>query len=216
MKQRYDLIVFDWDGTLIDSIGWIVQCLRYAAAACRLPDPSDEDARGVIGLSLGEAMQALFSGISATEEAALVRAYQDAYATREISRDDLFDGVLGMLEDLKGQGYRLAVATGKGRRGLQQALQATCTGDLFSVTRCADETASKPDPRMLLEIMVETGAVAERTLMIGDSVHDLKMAGNAQVAAVGVACGANSREQLLAHNPLFCLPTTVQLMDVLV
>lgn len=215
MKQQYDLIVFDWDGTLIDSIGWIVDCLRHAAGECGLPSPAGEDARAVIGLGLGEAMQALFPGIDSGEQARLVQAYKEQYFTKEISRDDLFDGVAGMLDALKGQGYRLAVATGKGRSGLHRALQATGTAALFSATRCSDETASKPDPRMLLEIMQEIGAPAQRTLMIGDSVHDMKMAGNAQVAAVGVACGANSREQLLEHHPLFCLPTTVQLMELL-
>lgn len=216
MKQRYDLLIFDWDGTLIDSIGWIVHCLRCAAAVCGLPDPSESDARDVIGLSLGEAMQTLFAGISSSQQAALVAAYQEAYAVKEVSRDDLFDGVADMLDTLRYRGYRLAVATGKGRRGLRQAIEATGTGALFNVTRCADETASKPHPRMLMEIMAEAEATAQRTLMIGDSVHDLKMAANARVASVGVTCGANSREQLLAHNPLACLSATTELMGLLV
>lgn len=215
MRRQYDLIVFDWDGTLIDSIGWIVDCLRHAAKVCDLPDPNDDDARAVIGLSLGEAMETLFSGITSTDRDALVQAYGKHYYSQEMSRDHLFVGVPEMLDNLKLQGYRLAVATGKGRAGLKHAMQATGTKDLFNASRCADETASKPHPRMLLEIMGETGALPERTLMIGDSIHDLKMADNAQVASVAVTCGANSREQLLAHNPLYCLHSTVQLMDIL-
>lgn len=215
MKQAYDLIVFDWDGTLIDSIGWIVDCLRHAAAVCGLPDPSDSAARSVIGLSLGAAMQSLFDGISPSEQTALVQAYQRHYITQAIGPDDLFEGVIDMLTDLRAQGYRLAVATGKGRNGLQRALHGTRTDALFCTTRCADETVSKPHPRMLLEIMGEIGAPAQRTLMVGDSVHDLQMAGNAGVAAVAVTCGANSRDELLAHKPMHCLTNTVQLMELL-
>lgn len=215
MRPAYDLIVFDWDGTLIDSVGWIVDCLHHAAEACGLPQASDAAARAVIGLGLGEAMQTLFPQADQAALPLLVQAYKDHYSTRELGRGDLFDGVLDMLDDLKVRGYRLAVATGKGRSGLQQAMRATGTSGLFHATRCCDETASKPDPLMLLELMREIGAPPARTLMIGDSVHDMKMAGNAQVAAVGVACGANSREQLLEYNPLYCLSNTAQLMELL-
>lgn len=216
MKQSYDLIVFDWDGTLIDSIGWIVKSLKQAAYACGLGDPSDAAARSVIGLELGEAMRTLFPGISTGQEGVLVDAYQDHYYTRHLGPDDFFEGVPFMLAALKERGYRLAVATGKARVGLNHVMDATGAHRWFDASRCSDETASKPHPRMLLELMAAMGASPERTVMVGDSVHDMKMAVNAGVAAVGVACGANSRAELMAHEPRLCLEQTAELLDLLV
>ena len=129
--------------------------------------------------------------------------------------NDLFPGVYAMLVELKESGYQLAVATGKTRVGLQKALKATGTEELFCVTRCADETASKPDPKMLLEIIQHTQAAKERTLMIGDSIHDLQMALNAPISAIAVSCGANSAELLQQYHPLLCLQQPTELLNII-
>jgi phosphoglycolate phosphatase len=215
MKHRFDLLVFDWDGTLFDSIDWIVECLQHAARVCDCEVPSSTAAKAVIGLSLAEAMAELFPQTPRPIQR-LVDAYQDIYATRDVSRRDLFSGVPQMLETLQGEGYWLAVATGKSRDGLNRALESTAMAPFFDTVRCAEETASKPDPAMLVQIMTELGVDRERTLMIGDSVHDLRMATNAGIEAVGVACGANTRDQLLALNPLIWLGRTTDLQPMLV
>lgn len=215
MKNNYDLLIFDWDGTLIDSIGWIVSCLQHAAMQNGLEVPTAQAARDVIGLSIQGAMQELFPGSDAQIQKRLIDSYREQYFSRRSGPEDLFDGVIDMLRQLKSRGYRLAVATGKNRNGLNLALQHTCTESLFDATRCADETASKPEPLMVHEIMRQLGILKERTLMIGDSVHDLQMAVNAQIASVAVACGAHSREVLQQYQPLQCLDQTKELLAFL-
>jgi phosphoglycolate phosphatase len=215
MKNRFDLIIFDWDGTLIDSIDWIASCLQNAAKHCDLSIPDSQAAKDVIGLSIRKAMQALFPDADENTQEQLVACYSQEYHSKQISKTDLFPGVYDMLVQLNQEGYQLAVATGKNRAGLQQALQATETEKLFCTTRCADETASKPDPRMLNEIIRHTKTANERTLMVGDSIHDLQMAGNAQISFIAVACGAHSEKFLLQHNPLLCLQNPAQLLAYL-
>ncbi|NJD06101.1 MAG: HAD-IA family hydrolase [Methylococcaceae bacterium] len=216
MKNRFDLLVFDWDGTLFDSIPFIVDCLQGAARDCGLPVPSDTAARGVIGLSLDQAMLALFPVVGSGRRADLIEAYRRFYERRPACPQDLFHGVAAMLEQLKRAGYRLAVASGKTSTQLTKAIAATGTAGWFDALRGPDQTASKPDPLMLQEIMADLGSAPERTLMIGDSVHDLQMAANARVEAVAVTCGANSRAQLMAFNPLHCLQQTRELAAILV
>ena len=215
MKNRFDLIIFDWDGTLIDSIDWIASCLQQAADQCGIAVPEAQAAKDVIGLSINNAMQTLFPEIDPHTQAQLVACYSQQYNSKQISPDDLFPGVYAMLVELKESGYQLAVATGKTRVGLQKALQATGTEELFCVTRCADETASKPDPKMLLEIIQHTQAAKERTLMIGDSIHDLQMALNAPISAIAVSCGANSAELLQQYHPLLCLQQPTELLNII-
>ncbi len=215
MKNRFDLIIFDWDGTLIDSIDWIASCLQQAADQCGIAVPEAQAAKDVIGLSINNAMQTLFPEIDPHTQAQLVACYSQQYNSKQISPDDLFPGVYAMLVELKKSGYQLAVATGKTRVGLQKALKATGTEDLFCVTRCADETASKPDPKMLLEIIQHTQAAKERTLMIGDSIHDLQMALNAPISAIAVSCGANSAELLQQYHPLLCLQQPTELLNII-
>ncbi|MEN9897850.1 MAG: hypothetical protein RLZZ66_1499 [Pseudomonadota bacterium] len=213
MKNRFDLIIFDWDGTLIDSIDWIARCLQNAAIDTRHPTPDYQSAKDVIGLSIEKAIAALFPDAYENEIHALVGHYEKAYFSKQISRDDLFTGVFEMLEDLKKKGYLLAIATGKTRVGLDEALHATGTVDLFSITRCADETQSKPHPKMLEEIMTHLQIAPDRVLMVGDSTHDLQMAINAGIASVGVASGSHNADQLLQYQPLHCLfnPTELRL-----
>jgi phosphoglycolate phosphatase len=153
--------------------------------------------------------------VNAETHEQLVQHYSREYLSKQLSRADLFPDIVEMLVELKQAGYQLAVATGKTRHGLQEALRATATEDLFCVTRCADETASKPNPKMLLEIMQVINCPPERALMIGDSIHDLQMANNARISSVGVCCGAHSKDTLQQHEPLLCLPLATELLAYL-
>lgn len=215
MKNRFELIVFDWDGTLIDTIDWIVSCLQQSALECQFPIPGQDAAKDTIGLSIDQAFQKLFPGIDTKTQKKLINSYNNAFFLKKLSRKDLFAGVFDMLMQLQHRGLHLAVATGKGRAGLQQALAATGTEDLFVITRCADETASKPSPMMLHEIMAQTGVAKEKTLMVGDSIHDMQMALNAGVSAAAVACGAHSEDTLMQLNPLACLQQTAELVEMI-
>jgi phosphoglycolate phosphatase len=215
MKNKFDLIIFDWDGTLINSIDWITHCLQNAAAQCDCPIPEPQAAKDVIGLSIKKAMHALFPEADEQTQEQLLACYSQKYISKQINRDDLFPGVYQMLVQLKETGYQLAVATGKTRAGLQHALQATETEDLFCITRCADETASKPDPRMLREIINHINAANERTLMVGDSAHDLQMALNAHISAIAVSCGAHTEAFLQQYNPLLCLQQPAELLNII-
>lgn len=215
MKNRFDLIIFDWDGTLIDSIDWIARCLQNASNNTRHAMPDYQAAKDVIGLSIERAIEALYPEANVDEVLELVNRYETAYFSKKLSRDDLFSGVYEMLESLKKQGYLLAIATGKTREGLDEALNATGTADLFCQTRCADETQSKPHPLMLEEIMISTKTLPERTLMVGDSTHDLQMALNANIVSIGVATGAHDAEQLKNYKPLDCLLHPTELSNYL-
>ncbi len=199
------MLIFDWDGTLFDSIDWIVDCLQQAAVDSGLPEPSQDAARSVIGLGLGEALQTLFPDQTQARLEKLMRCYRRRYFTKEIGPSDLFDGVAETLEELRNQGFLLAIATGKARRGLDRALRGTAIAHLFSATRCADEALSKPDPAMLNQILSLLRIDRHQAVMIGDTTHDLQMAGNAGIASIGVTCGAHRREQLAAFAPIACL-----------
>ncbi len=215
MKNKFDLIIFDWDGTLINSIDWIVSCIQKAAQICDCDIPEARAARNVIGLSLENALHRLFPGIDQNTRRQLTQCYSELFLSRKTAQDDLFAGVYEMLVHLKKQGYQLAVATGKSRIGLQRAMSGTGTEDLFNASRCADETASKPDPTMIQEILGQLAAANDRTLMVGDSVHDLQMAANANIPCIAVSCGAHSPEQLLPYRPLCCLGQTTELLNLL-
>ncbi len=213
MKNRFDLLIFDWDGTLIDSIDWIARCLQNAANETHYEVPDYQAAKDVIGLSIERAIEALYPAANTIEVLDLVRRYETAYFSKKISRNDLFSGVFEMLETLKQNGFKLAIATGKTREGLDEALNATGTENLFCITRCADETESKPHPLMLHEIMAFANISSERTLMIGDSTHDLQMALNAKIASIGVASGAHDSEQLKNYQPLHCFLQPTELLQ---
>lgn len=215
MKNRFDLLVFDWDGTLIDSVQWIVASLHVAAQDCGLPIPSDRLARSVIGLSLDRAMATLFPQARASDIEPLMAAYQRHYNSKPLGAEALFAGVPEMLGSLREAGYKLAVATGKTRKGLDHAMSATGAAEWFDATRAAGETASKPDPLMLRQLMAELATPPERTLMVGDSVHDMRMAKNAGIEAAGVFCGADGRDAILACQPLLGLEQTVELLAFL-
>ncbi len=215
MNNRFDLLIFDWDGTLINTIDWITYCLQTAAERCACEIPEPQAAKDVIGLSIQEATAKLHPEVDVKTHEQLVQHYSREYSSKQLSRDDLFPNTYEMLVELKQAGYQLAVATGKTRRGLQAALDATDTEHLFCATRCSDETRSKPDPTMLLEIMQVTNNVPERSLMVGDSIHDLQMATNARMSSVAVYCGAHSKDILQTLQPLLCLNHATELLAYL-
>ena len=201
-RKQFDLIVFDWDGTLMDSTATIVASMQAAARDLGLPVPDDRAASHVIGLGLQDAMQAVLPDLDPKSYPRMVERYRYHYLAQDQTLT-LFDGVREMLADLASQGYFLAVATGKSRVGLSRALSTVGLMSVFDSTRCADETFSKPHPAMLQEITRELGQDMRRTVMIGDTTHDLLMAGNAGAAGIGVHYGAHPRHVLEAMSPLF-------------
>lgn len=199
--QRFDLIVFDWDGTLFDSTRLIANCIQAACADLGVPVPSDRDATYVIGMGLAEALAHAAPALPSERYAELGDRYRHHYFAQQ-HEVVLFDGALSLLQALKARHHWLGVATGKSRRGLDEALGSVKLRGVFDGTRTADETASKPDPRMLLELMREFGVEPERTLMIGDTTHDLLLAANAGTGSVGVSYGAHKPEAFDAFEPL--------------
>jgi phosphoglycolate phosphatase len=209
-RTQFDLIVFDWDGTLMDSTATIVQCIQAAARDLGLPIPDKRAASHVIGLGLADAMAAAMPDIDAKYYPRIVERYRHHYLGQDHDLT-LFDGVREMLADLSQQNYFLAVATGKSRVGLNRALNATGLLSVFDATRCADETFSKPHPAMLQELTRELGQDMARTLMIGDTTHDLQMAINAGAASVAVEYGAHPVHELTALKPRYCAPSILAL-----
>lgn len=205
MAKPFKLIVFDWDGTLMDSVAKITACLRAAALDCRLPDPGEAAARDIIGLGLREAFVALFPDADIGALDALTARYRQHYLHDDRTEMTLFAGVPAGLADLRARGYRLAIATGKARRGLDHVLKLTQTAEFFCATRCADEARSKPHPQMLQDLLRMTDTHAADALMIGDTCYDMEMAASAGVARLGVTYGVHPRPRLLPHAPLACV-----------
>ena len=200
-SRRFELIAFDWDGTLFDSTKIIVRCIQRAVADVGGTVPSDKEAAFVIGLGLSQALATAAPDVPTEKYPALGARYRHHYMAHQ---DDLslFDGVLPLLHELKARQHVLAVATGKSRRGLDDALDTVQLKGVFDGSRTADETAGKPDPRMLHELIREFGTEPERTLMIGDTTHDLQMAANAGCASVGVGYGAHEPAEFASLRPL--------------
>jgi phosphoglycolate phosphatase len=214
-RKQFDLIVFDWDGTLMDSTATIVKAIQAAAKDLGLPAPSDAAASHVIGLGLAEAMQAAMPDIDPALYPRMAERYRHHYLAKDHELV-LFPGVRPMLEDLSQQGYFLAVATGKSRVGLNRALNAAKLLSTFDATRCADETFSKPHPAMLQELTRELGQDLRRTVMIGDTTHDLLMATNAGASGIAVEYGAHPVAQLQACSPVFSAKNVPELHGWLV
>jgi len=210
--MNFDLVVFDWDGTLFDSTALITRCIQAACVDVGAPRPSDEQASYVIGMGLIEALQHAAPGLARERYPELGARYRHHYLARQHELM-LFDGTLTMLEALKARGHLLAVATGKSRRGLDDALNSSALRGLFDATRTADETASKPDPRMLHELMNDLVVGPERTLMIGDTTHDLQLALNAGVASIGVSYGAHDHGAFEAFPTRHVAHSTADLHD---
>lgn len=211
MHKTFELLVFDWDGTLMDSEAHIVASMQRAVLDVELPALSDAPVRDIIGLGLPEAIEVLLPHTGASERQAVADRYRYYFLADNPCAP--FEGVEAVLQSLCDQGYWLAVATGKGRRGLDRVLAGTGFSRYFLETRCADETRSKPHPQMLQEIMATLGVSPARTLMIGDTEYDLQMAHTADAASLAVDYGVHERERLLACKPLGCLNSIRQLPD---
>ncbi len=209
-QRQFDLIAFDWDGTLYDSTRIIVDCIKDAVRDVGGVVPSDEQAAYVIGLSLEPALAHAAPDVPREKYPELSKRFSHYYVTRK-EELVLFDGVLPMLSELRLQSFKIAVATGKNRTGLNHALESVELKDIFHASRTADETAGKPDPKMLFELMEEFRVLPSRTLMIGDTSHDLLMAQKAGCASIGVSYGAHKGESLEQYNPLFVAHSVHQL-----
>ena len=210
--RQFDLIAFDWDGTLFDSTALIARSIQAACADLGVPVPSDRDASYVIGMGLIEALQHAAPGLPRERYPELGTRYRHHYFAKQ-HEIVLFDGTLAMLKALKLRNHWLTVATGKSRKGLDEALTSVELHGLFDATRTADETASKPNPQMLLELMREFGVEPERTLMIGDTTHDLQLAVNAGAACVGVSYGAHEPASFGEFKPLHIAHSVTDLSD---
>jgi phosphoglycolate phosphatase len=211
-RTSFDLIVFDWDGTLMDSAAAIVASLQGACRDLDLPVPDDEQARYIIGLGLHDALAHILPGVDVEQYPSVVDRYRHHFLALDAGTA-LFPGAADVVADLHGAGYQLAIATGKSRRGLARALGATGLVRYFHASRCADEGHSKPHPGMLEAVMDQLGTRNDRTLMIGDTTHDLQMARAAGVASLGVAYGAHRQDALLACGPLACLASVAEIRD---
>ena len=209
--KKYELIIFDWDGTIIDSQAHIISCMRKGIADENLPVPSDQDITHIIGLSLSRAIETLLPEI----DAGLVQKISDNYRTHFFAdasgESPLFDGAADIIRVLHAHGYYLAVATGKGRRGLDEALLTTGLGPYFHITRCADETRSKPDPQMLSEILTDLDLTASDAVMVGDTSYDMDMAKNIKMDSIAVTYGMHDKSLLENSMPTYFIDNIEQL-----
>ena len=210
--RQFDLICFDWDGTLFDSTAIIVRCIQAAVRDVGGTVPTDKEAAYVIGMGLMQALAHAAPDVPPEKYTELGNRYRFHYIQHQ---DDLslFEGVLPLLNDLRERGHLLAVATGKSRRGLDEALHTVQLKGVFDGSRTADQTAGKPHPLMLQELMAEFDVAPERLLMIGDTTHDLQMAVNAGCASVGVSYGAHEPDAFHALQPLAVVHSVRELHD---
>ncbi|MBY5991068.1 HAD family hydrolase [Ferrimonas balearica] len=213
MGRRYDLIIFDWDGTLMDSVGRIVRCWQQAAEAMGLPEVAESAVRGIIGLSMSEAMTQLAPGLNEVEQTRFREQYRNLYADPTLAPTPVFDGVESLLTQLNEQGHKLAVATGKARHGLERAFGHSGIQHHFVGSRTACETASKPDPQMVLELCQEQGVTPARTLMVGDAWFDLEMGRRAGSESIGVSYGAGDTPHLMTAQPRAVIHHPLELLQ---
>jgi phosphoglycolate phosphatase len=208
--RRFDLLIFDWDGTLMDSASSIALCLQAACRDLGFRVPSDRDARYVIGLGLKDAMAHVLPELAVAEYPRVTERYRHHFLQHDAGTT-LFCGAEDMLRELRDAGYLLAVATGKSRRGLDRALATTGLTECFHATRCADEGHTKPDPGMLHRLLETLDVPPDRALMIGDTTHDMAMAEAAGVARLAVRHGAHDERELLEYSPLACVGSCAEL-----
>ncbi len=205
------LVVFDWDGTLMDSIGSILACTKRTIEDLALGELPDDTIRNTIGLGLRETVEVLSPGCDEEQYGRILARYREHWFATYRDLPLLFDGVAQLLAGLAEEGYLLAVATGKSRRGLDYAIEQTGLGGLFHATRTADETFSKPHPKMLFDVLEELGVRPQEAIMVGDTTYDLEMARNAGTPAVGVCSGSHPREDLVRLAPVACFENVVEL-----
>jgi phosphoglycolate phosphatase len=214
VPSSYKLLIFDWDGTLVDSIARIVEAMHLAADSCDLPRRTDVAVKGIIGLALPEAVRVLYPDlhdVAAIER--FIRVYSECYLVLEVEPSALFADVDESLQAFREQGYHLAVATGKSRHGLDRVLAGRGWSDYFDITRCADESASKPHPLMLEQILTHFQLQPQQALMVGDSIFDLQMAHNAGMQSVAVGYGAQSLAVLRQQRPHLAIERFSQLRE---
>ena len=195
------LYIFDWDGTLIDSTDKIARCMQQAIAELGLPTRSVAEVKSIIGLGLAQAVRTLFPDIEEAMIAKVTAAYSSHFVIADQTPCNLYPYVDEVLNQLRAEGHLLAVATGKSRRGLNRVLTNMSLTDFFDATRCADETASKPDPLMLHQLLQTLNVDVSAAVMVGDTDFDLEMAANAGMKSIGVSYGAHPVERLLPHKP---------------
>jgi len=208
--RRFELLVFDWDGTLMDSTALIAACIQAAARDLGLPVPDHATASHVIGLGLKDALSYAVPQLAEADYARMSERYGHHFRASDTAVP-LFDGTNEMLSDLSDRGHLLGVATGKSTKGLERAMAATGIARHFAAVRCADRCTPKPAPDMLNELMSELSGRPESTLMIGDTSHDLQMAANAGVPAVAVSYGAHPRDKLVPFSPMALVDRTEDL-----
>ena len=213
--MAYQLVIFDWDGTVMDSTGRIIACMHKAGADLCLPVLEDDAVREIIGLGLPEALRTLYPGIGDRDLERMRERYAVHFVAAEASPSRLYPGARETLATLRAAGLRLAVATGKSRKGLDRVWASSGLGDSFDASRCADETHSKPHPAMVTELLTELGVAPERALVVGDTSFDLQMARDAGVDRVAVSYGAHPVDRLMNFHPLAVIDALPQLLPLL-
>ncbi len=212
-EMKYKLVIFDWDGTLMDSSARIVSAMQSTAVLCSQPVPSAEAVKNIIGLSLDVSVATLFKQADANTQESIVYHYKDQYVNHDKTPTPMFAGAVDLLTTLKSEGYQLAVATGKGRPGLQNVLDKSGTEHFFVCSRTGDEAESKPSPDMLQQILVEMKLEAKDALMIGDTEYDLGMAKAIGMDSIGVSFGVHERERLMLQAPLTVIDSLGELKE---
>jgi len=213
--HQYKLVIFDWDGTLMDSIARIVSSMQAAASCCQLDIPTATEVKEIIGLSLPIALERLFPRSSAAQLAAMLEQYKYQYVDGVDTPSPLFDNAMTLLSALKDENKLLAVATGKGRQGLQRVFSVTDTEHFFHASRCAGEVLSKPDPQMVLSLLDELDVLPEHAVMIGDTSHDMAMAQAAGVDRIGITLGVHNRAVLNRYQPKAIVDSLEELQQLL-
>lgn len=208
-------VIFDWDGTIVDSIEHIATSLHLAATELGFPALEKAAYRNIIGLGMVDALKALYSGLNDTDIEAIRQSYSRYFFAKEATPQQIFTGMTEVLDTLRTEGRGRAVATGKSRRGLDAALASSGLLPHFDITRCADETRSKPDPAMLLEILAFYDLAPEQALMIGDTTYDMEMAQRIGMPAIGVRWGVHDHERLSQFGPVAIVDTVPELQRVL-
>lgn len=204
MSSQYKLIIFDWDGTLMDSLSRIVSCMQAAAQDVGLPVLSEKAVHEIVGLELGLAIGELYPSLSADGIQQMRELYAKHYVAQDVTPSAFYDGILPMLAALKASPATLSVATGKSRKGLDRVMYGSETDHFFDSSRCADETESKPSPRMVLELLEHHGVNPNEAIVVGDTEFDMAMAQNAGVDRLGVGWGAHDIERLHEYQPRAC------------
>lgn len=213
--SKYKLVIFDWDGTVMDSAAKIIRCMQSAARVCELPIPTDDEVGHIIGISLRQAIQTLFALSDDVKIDEVVNAYKDAFVHQDKTPSPLFEGAEDVFIALKNKGITLAVATGKARRGLIRAWDQTNTAHYFTDSRCADDAASKPSPDMLLQLLEALNVSVEHAVMVGDTTYDMQMAQSIGMDRVAVSYGVHAQLHLEKHEPIAVIHDIKELPSVL-